>query len=202
MISKEDHARLTNAIRDAESNTSGEIVVVVAERASAYRSIPVVWALIGALLVPWPLIWITHLSAGRIFTVQLVVAFLLCLFLSWPSRRHALVPRFIKRTRAREAAAREFLGRGVTRTRDRTGVLIYVALAEHHAEIIADTGIADRVDAGAWQGIIDNLTGAIKEGQLGDGLLEAIESAGALLARHAPPRFDDTDELPNKVIVI
>ncbi|MBF9232987.1 TPM domain-containing protein [Microvirga alba] len=202
MISAEDHARLTGAIREAESHTAGEIVVVVAEQASNYRSIPVVWALLGALLTPWPLIWITNLSAARIFSVQLVVAFLLSLFLSWPSRRFSLVPRFIKRTRAREAAAREFIGRGLTRTRGRTGVLIYVALAEHHAEIIADTGIADRVEARAWQEIIDALTTAIKNGRISDGLFEAIQRAGALLAQHAPPQADDVDELPNKVIVL
>ncbi|MCB5174598.1 MULTISPECIES: TPM domain-containing protein [Microvirga] len=202
MISADDYARLDGAIRDVEDQTAGEIVVVVAGQASEYRSIPLLWALLGALLTPWPLIWFTAMGPTRIFLVQLAVALGLSILLSWPKRRHALVPGSIKRTRAHEAAAREFLSRGLTRTRERTGVLIYVALAEHHAEILADTGIADRVEPRVWQDIIAGLTAEIREGRLVDGLVAAIGQAGAILAQHAPPRFDDADELPNKVIVL
>ncbi|MCB8819091.1 TPM domain-containing protein [Microvirga rosea] len=202
MISPEDHTRLSQAIRDAEDLTTGEIMVVVAEQASSYRSIPVLWALLTALVVPWPLIAITTLGPARIFLIQLLVGVFLSVFLSWPSRRHRLVPGFIKRARAREAAAREFLSRGLTRTRERTGVLIYVALAERYAEILVDTGIADRVEKSVWHDIIADLTGQIREGRLTDGLVTAIRRSGAILAEHAPPRFDDVDELPNKVILI
>jgi putative membrane protein len=202
MISPDDLARLDGAIRDVEDQTAGEIVVVVAQQASSYPSIPIIWALLGALLTPWPLIWITTLGAPRIYMAQLAVAVGLSLFLSWPSRRFAFVPRFVKRARAHEAAAREFLSRGLTRTREKTGVLIYIALAEHHAEILADTGIADRVDPQVWREIIANLTDAIKDGRIGDGLVAAVQKAGVILAEYAPPRFDDTDELPNKVILL
>jgi len=202
MISAEDQARLEGAIRDVEDQTAGEIVVVVARQASSYSSIPILWALLGALAVPWPMIAITTLGPSRIFLVQLAVALLLSLFLSWPSRRYALVPGFIKRAQVHEAAAREFLGRGLTRTREKTGILIYVALAEHYAEILADTGIADEVDPETWQDIIAKLTAAIREGRIGDGLVAAVRQAGAILAAHAPPRHDDMDELPNKVILL
>ncbi|MBZ6075653.1 TPM domain-containing protein [Microvirga puerhi] len=202
MISQQDHARLTQAISDVEDLTAGEIVVVIAEQASSYRSIPVLWALLIALVVPWPLIAITTLGPSRIFLIQLLVALFLSLFLSWPSRRHSMVPGFIKRARAREAAAREFLSRGLTRTRERTGVLLYIALAEHHAEILADVGIADRVAPDVWRDIIADLTRQIGDGHLTDGLVAAIQRTGAILAEHAPPRFDDVDELPNKVILL
>ena len=61
------------------------------------------------------------------------------------------MPRFIKHARAHEAAAREFLAAGSPAPATKTGVLIYVALAEHYAEILADTGIADRVGPEVWQ---------------------------------------------------
>jgi len=202
MMSTEDHARLAKAVRDVEARTAGEIVVVVAEQASSYRSLPLIWAMLAALFTPWPLISFTALGPSRIFLAQLVVALGLGLILSWPSLRLALVPQAIKRVRAHEAAAREFIARGLTRTRERTGVLIYVALAEHHAEILADTGIADRVDAGIWRDIIADLTTTIRDGRMTDGLVAAIERAGAVLAEHAPPRLDDTDELPNKIILL
>ena len=202
MISVEDQIRLENAIREVEDLTTGELVVVIAQQASSYRSIPFLWALLGALLVPWPLIWLTTLGASRIFMLQLVVGLVLSAFLSWPNRRYALVPRFIKHARAHEAAAREFLSRGLTRTREKTGVLIYLALAERHAEILADTGIADRVDPGIWTSIIASLTDAIRDERMMGGLEEAIRRVGAILAEHAPPRLDDVDELPNKVILL
>jgi len=202
MITAEDQIRLAEAIRDAESRTAGEIVVVVAQEASHYRSIPILWALLMALAIPWPLIALTALGPTRIFQVQLLVALAMSVFLSLPKRRFSLVPRFIKHARAREAAAREFLRRGLTRTRDKTGVLIYVAMGEHYAEILADAGIADRVDADLWRDIIRDLTGAIKEGRIADGLMGAVERSGAILAEHAPPRPGDEDELPNKVILL
>ncbi len=202
MIEAEDRERLVEAIREAEAATAGEIVVVVARQASGYRSVPILWAMLGALASPWPLIWITTLGPSQIFLAQLVVALALSVALSLPKRRYALVPGFMKRARAHEAATREFVGRGLTRTRERTGVLIYVAAAEHYAEIIADTGIADRVDAGVWRETIADLVEAIKAGRAADGLVAAVRRVGAILAEHAPPRSDDLDELSNKVILI
>lgn len=202
MLTTDDQTRLANAIRDVEDDTSGEIVVVVAERADTYRSIPLLWALLVALALPWPLIELTDLSTSRIFMLQLGTALILGLILALPQLRYRLVPRSIKRAQAHEAASREFIRRGLTRTRDKTGVLIYVALAEHHAEILADTGIADRVGPDIWVEIIEELTATIKSGSMADGLVGAISRAGAILAEHAPPRFEDEDELPNKIILL
>jgi putative membrane protein len=202
MISPEEQARLVSVISDVEDETSGEIVLVIAEQAGHYRAVPLLWALLAALVTPWPLIWLTMISISRIFLIQLAVALALSLVLSWPKLRFALVPRSIKHAQAHEAASREFLRRGLTRTREKTGVLIYLALAEHHAEILADTGIADRVDAGIWADIIANLTRAIRDNRMIEGLEEAIRRTGAILAEHAPPRLDDVDELPNKVILL
>jgi putative membrane protein len=201
MISNEERERLAHAIRDAEARTAGEIVVVVAGEASGYRTVPILWALLAALATPWPLIWITTLGPSRIFMIQLAVALIVSVLLSVPRRRYALVPGFIKRARAHEAAMREFMARGLTRTRERTGVLIYVAAAEHYAEILADTGIADRVDPEIWREAIADLIEAIKAGRAGEGLLATVNRAAGILAEHAPPRDDDTDELPNRVIV-
>jgi putative membrane protein len=202
MISTEDQARLAGVISDVEDETSGEIVLVIAEQAAHYRAVPLLWAMLAALVTPWPLIWLTAISTSRIFLIQLAVALAVSLVLSWPKLRFFLVPRSIKHSQAHEAASREFLRRGLTRTREKTGVLIYLALAERHAEILADTGIADRVDAGIWTGLIANLTGAIRDDRMMEGLEEAIRRMGAILAEHAPPRLDDMDELPNKVILL
>jgi len=202
MLTEEERERVAAAIRDAESRTAGEIVVVVAARASAYRSVPLLYALFGGLAAPWPLIWLTELSAARIFAIQLAAALVLLIVGSWARRRFAFVPAFVRRARCREAAAREFSARGLTRTRERTGVLIYVAAADHYAEVVADAGIAGRVDEHVWRETITELVEAIRGGRAADGLVAAVNRVGAILAQHAPPRPADADELPNKVIIV
>jgi putative membrane protein len=202
MLSEEERERVAAAIQDAERRTAGEIVIVVAAQASPYRSIPLLYALLGSLAAPWPLIWLTTLSVSHIFMVQLAVALALLAICSLPGNSLVLVPGFIRRARAREAASHEFAARGMTRTRERTGVLIYVAAAEHYAEVIADSGIATRVDEHVWRDTITDLVEAIRGGRAADGLVAAVSRVGAILAEHAPPRDADTDELPNKVILI
>lgn len=203
MLSSQEHDRVVAAIRKAEGNTAGEIVVVLARQASTYRSVTLVYALLGALLTPWPLIVLTELSASRIFLVQVVVALLLSLLFLWPTPwRVRLVPRFVTRARAREASAREFQARGLAGTQGRTGILIYVAAAERYAEVVADTGISSRVPDEVWRETIVDLVGALGRGEVGSGLEAAVARVGAILAQHAPARPGDPDELPNRVILI
>lgn len=202
MLTEQERERVAIAVRDAERRTAGEIVVVVTARASDYRSVPLLYALIGSLAAPWPLIWLTDLSVARIFIIQLMVAIALLALFSLSKGRFAPVPGFIRRARCREAAAREFVARGLTRTRDRTGVLVFVAAAEHYAEVVADTGIARCVDEHVWRETIEELITAIRAGRVADGLTTAVRRVGEILAEHAPRRPEDTDELPNKVIVV
>jgi putative membrane protein len=202
MLDNDDLTRISGAVRAAELNTSGEIVVVIDRVAGRFRSVSISMALVLGLLVPWPLIALTSISAQRIFLFQLVATCIALGFFLWSGRNGGLVPQFIRRRHAHEVAMREFMVRGLSRTRDRTGILIYVALAERYAEVVADTGIADKVDADAWRGIIEEITTATKEGRLADGLVGAVEQAGRLLAKDFPPRENDTDELSDKVIVI
>ncbi len=202
MLSPEERERVADAIREAERDTAGEIAVVVAGQAGGYHAIPLLWGLTLALLVPWPLVAFTTLTPQVIYAAQLLTALVAIPVLSWPSRRLALVPRAVKRRHAREAALREFMARGLTRTRERSGVLLYVAQAERHVEIVTDTGLTERVDSGVLDVIRGRLSAAVAGGRAGEGLIEAIQDMGRLLAAHVPPRHDDMDELPNKVVVI
>ena len=120
----------------------------------------------------------------------------------WYGRGGRFVPGFVKRRRAHEAALREFTARGLTRTKGRTGVLLYIALQERYAEVLADTGIDGLVDDGVWRGIIEALLAAAREDRLTEGLIKAVDAVGAELARHAPPVPGDVDELSNKVILL
>ncbi|MDU0342137.1 TPM domain-containing protein [Bosea rubneri] len=202
MLNSEDRDAIAEAVREAERRTSGEIVVVVDRAAGSYLAVPVVLALAVALFVPWPLLALTMTSAPRIFLLQLIAAALLLAVLLWYGRGGRFVPGFVKRRHAHETALREFTARGLTLTRGRTGVLLYVAVQERYAEIVADAGIDGKVDDATWKGIIEPLLAAAREGRLREGLEAAVASVGQVLAAHAPPAADDVDELPNKVVIL
>jgi putative membrane protein len=87
-------------------------------------------------------------------------------------------------------------------TRGRTGIMIFVSVAERYAEVLADTGIYERVPQARWQAIVDGLLKRIGEDRPGDGFVEAIEAAGEHLAKHFPKGERDTDELPNHLILL
>lgn len=202
MLNSEDRDAIAEAVREAERHTAGEIVVVIDRAAGSYLAVPVVLALAAALFVPWPLLALTMTSAPRIFLLQLVAAALLLAVLLWYGRGGRFVPGFVKRRHAHETALREFTARGLTLTRGRTGVLLYVAVQERYAEIVADAGIDGKVDEATWKGIIEPLLIAAREDRLREGLEAAVAAVGQVLAAHAPPAADDVDELPNKVVIL
>jgi putative membrane protein len=200
-FTREDHEAVATAIREAEKRTSGQLVCVLAQASSAYAHIPILWASLLAVLTPWPLIYFTQWSVQRLFLSQLLVFLLAGLIFSWMPLRLMLVPAALRRARAHRAALEQFVLRGITRTRNRTGVLIFVSLAEHYVRIVADEAIAQKVHASQWQAAVDALTARMRDGQIAAGLIAAVECCGAVLAEHAPPDGSG-NELPDRLYVI
>jgi len=200
-FTKEDHDAIAAAIREVEQRTCGQIVCVLAHASSAYAHVPILWSSLLALFTPWPLIYFTQWSVQRIFLAQLIVFLIAALVFSWAPLRVLLVPRAIRRARAHRAALEQFVLRGISRTRNRCGLLIFVSLAEHYARIIADEGIAQKVHASEWQKTIDTLTMHMHDGRIAAGLIAAIERCGAILAEHAPPD-GSANELPDRLYVV
>lgn len=202
LFSSGDEQRISAAITEAERDTSGEIVVVVAAQSDGYHYVPPLVAAIVALLVPWVLIFFTQLGLVQIYLVQLAVFVTVTAALFPLKLRTALVPARIKHLHARRRAMEQFLVQNLDTTAGRTGVLLFISVAEHHAEIIADRAINESVPEGTWQQIVDNLTDAIGSGQATDGFVEAIAAIGAVLAEHFPPGEHDPSELPDHLIIL
>jgi len=200
-FTKEDHEAVSAAIHEAEKRTCGQIVCVLAHSSSEYAYVPILWATVLALLVPWPLIDFTQWSVQRIFLLQLMVFILAGVLFSWTRLRLALVPRPTQRARAHRAALEQFFVRRVTHTRNRCGILIFVSMAEHYARVIADEGIAQKVHQGEWQAAIDTLIGHIRDGRIATGFVAAIERCRAILSTYAPPD-GSADNLPDRLYVI
>jgi uncharacterized membrane protein len=84
------------------------------------------------------------------------------------------------------------------------GVLIYLLLAEHAIEIVADRGLNDRVSRDEWQAIVAGMREAFRAGRFENGLNAAVDAVDALLKRHYPigDAVGDKNELPNAPFVI
>jgi len=202
LFSIADEQRVSKAISQAERKTSGEIVVVVAARSDAYLYVPPLAAALVSLLVPWPLIFFTRLDVESIYLAQLAVFLALTALILPPWVRTALVPARVKRLHAHQRAVEQFLVQNLHTTTGHTGVLIFVSVAEHQVEILADAAIDARVPPGTWTRIVAELTAAIGEGQPTEGLVAAIGAVGDHLAQHFPPDARDENELPDHLIIL
>jgi putative membrane protein len=201
-ISAQDRESISNAIRGAEAKTSGEIVCVLAETSSGLTMLPILLAALIALALPWLLVMFTAMSVYRILSLQIVVFFVLAVLLYVPRMRVALLPRAARRALAHRVAMEQFAIHGLTRKKDRTGVLIFVSLAERYARIIADEGIAARVPQEKWQGAVDALLAHMRDGRIAEGFITAIDVCGHLLATNFPRTERSGDELPDRIYVI
>lgn len=228
----DEREAISGAIEAAEANTAGEIYCVIARKSGDYVWTTLVYGIVLALLAPVTMLalginpldladWITRLTHSgwslgtggsprdeAALGLALVVAlqtliFILVSFLGLnPDVREAMTPGFVKRHSVHKSALEQFLAHGIHLTEGRTGVLIFVSLSEHQAEIVADTAIYAKVDPIVWSEAIASLLAQAKEGQLANGIIAAIERSGAVLSEHFPPSVDDANELPNKVVVI
>jgi putative membrane protein len=192
--------RVCEAIEAAETGTSGEIFVAVARSSDDYGLVPVLWAATAALLAVWPLHLFTSLSINAVLGLQAAIFILVALAVSPVSMRTRLAPPWLVDEEVARAARDQFLSHGVHLTDERTGVLIFVSIAEHRVEIVADDGIAARVGQNEWDDIAADVVRHTRQGQLSSGLVEAVDHAGRLLREHFPAGAGNRNELPNTII--
>jgi putative membrane protein len=201
-VSEEDRSRIATAIRAAEAKTSGEIICVLSQTSTDATALPVLLAALVALALPWLLVALTNMSVHHILVLQVAVFFLLVLVLCLPRVRVALLPRAARRYVAHRAAMEQFTVRGIARKKDRTGILIFVSLAEHYARIIADEGIAGRVAKSEWQDAVNALVAHMRSGRIADGFIAAIGACGKVLTAHFPRTETNRDELPDRIYLV
>jgi putative membrane protein len=177
-LEKHEQARIEAAIRDCERSTGGQIVCVLAESAMVQRTaLPVLVAALVSLSVPWLLVGLTQLP---VMTVLLLQALTFVVLL----------------------AAEQFVVRGVSRTPDRSGILIFVARAERYARIVADDGIARQVPNAQWRTAVEALVTHMREDRVAEGFIAAIVVCTDILKAHRPPATEAPNALPDRVYQI
>ena len=105
---------------------------------------------------------------------------------------------------ARERAIMLFGKLRVWDTEHNNGVLIYLLLAEHAIEIVADRGIDRHVSRAQWAAMVQRMGAAFRERRFEDGLTQALEEVSALLVEHFPlaPDALDHNELPDAPVLL
>ena len=124
------------------------------------------------------------------------------LILLWKPLRMALTPRTIRAQRVRARAIDLFKVGTEAKTLGRTGVLLYLSLKEHRADIVADEAIAAKVAPEVWGDAMDALIERVRAGQPGAGMAAAVTQMGVVLAQHFPRGSENPNELPDRLIEI
>lgn len=219
-IGAADHARVSAAIAEAESRTDGEILAVTTELSDRYHDVALHWAVILlfgiiALFAALPELlasafellfggWRPQPTLGELLTLLLILAALvftaMLLILRYMPLRLALTPAATRTRRVRRRAVEIFKAAAERRTVGRTGVLIYLSLGEHRAEIIGDEAIARVASPESWADEMEALLAQARQGRYVDGIVAAVAKVGAVLAEHFPKSRGNPNEIPDKLV--
>ncbi len=221
-LDEKQHAIVTSAVAEAEQITSGEIVTVLADRSDGYTDVALWWAAGFAftamsVFAAFPEFFLAQIdrmrggwsgewTMGEFVTVVLLVGLVTFLGLlalqRWQPLKFKLIPSPVTDQRVREAAIRHFKVGAERRTHGRTGVLLYLSMREHRAEIVADEAIATRVPAEIWGEAMVDMLAEVSRGRVAEGLAAGVRDVGKVLSEHFPRDEDDQNELPDRLIEV
>ena len=222
LMTPEDHARVSNAVSQAEAHSAGEIVTILTDRSDGYTDIALAWgvlmafAAIAALTIApdfylglfdrlmghWAHEW-NHRELFMLAGAAGVLKFIGMMVLQmWQRLKFWLIPGRVKSARTRARAITCFKVGAERRTQGRTGILIYLSMREHRAEIVADEAIASKVTPEVWGEAMAAMLAHIREGRIADGMIAAVERVGVVLSQNFPRAEDDQNELPDRLIEV
>jgi putative membrane protein len=207
-FSEADLDRITAAVKEAESKTSGEIVPYFVDQSDDYRV--ALWrggvtagatAMLLSLLVHTIVnIWLAYSMFELSATIA--VGFSLGVFLVHivPSFRRFFAGSSLMEHHVSQRASLAFLSEEVFNTRERTGILIFLSFFERKVVVLGDAGINAKAQPEDWKGIVQIVVQGMRDGHSVDGLVEAIRQCGVILQQHGVQRrVDDKDELSDNL---
>jgi len=202
-LTENNKQKISDAIKAAESKSNGEIVTVIAQQSDSYIYLPLLWASVIALSVPMiiSLLPLTDLVSYN-YSIQLISFILLASLFRFRPLQMRLIPKKVKNQRCHRMAMEQFFLNNIHHTEKRTGILIFVSVAEHYVEIIADKGINDVVAKNIWSDVVNNFIVKVKARQVVAGFVETVTTCGNELIKHFPSDEKDINELPNHLIEI
>jgi putative membrane protein len=197
----DDAARtaFAGAIAATESTSAAEVVVAVRVRARTWIHVHFLVGLVAAWLGLGFMLYSDHRFGLAQFLVDPLVVGVLAGFastLSAPLVR-ALTPAVYRRRAVTTAARAAFYERGVHHTTGRSGILLYIALTEQMAELVADDGVVRSVEPDGWKKACAAIDRAVARG--GEATAKALAELGPMLALALPRDAEDVNELPDAI---
>jgi putative membrane protein len=207
-ISKADQDKIETCVREAESHTSGEIVVMVVLGSYHYPMAE----LLGATAFSLPLAIALTPELGGLFrtgpwNLWVFLAVLIPLFLVFhqvvkhaPRLKRWFISGKEMEEEVREAAHIQFFRKGLYRTAEETGVLIYVSVFERRVWVLGDRGINAVIPEAQWNGVVATILQAIREGRPAEGICRAVGEVASILKAKFPIKRGDQNELENLIV--
>ena len=201
-LTQSERDRISQAVLEAEKLTTGEIVPMIVAQSDDYPGARWRLAIVIALLFGFlAYFFLDDFDPAWILWVQIPG-----LYIGYGLGNFSVVLRpFLASSKIDEEvhqrALQAFFSRDLHATKDRTGILVMASLLERRVEILADTGINAKVSQETWQGILTELIGKIKSGDLTEGICNAVRECGEVLAEDFPGTHDNPNEISNKIII-
>ena len=207
-LTPEEYERINEAVETAEKSTSGEIVCMIHSASYHYPMSNVIGA--ATLALPTALI-LTPLVGGWLWIGTQDMWIFLSMFMPvfllghWVIKHIPWLKRIFVSDRemdeeVEEAAVTSFFKHGLYRTKDGTGILIFISVFERKVWILADQGINAKVSDNHWASVVSTMTEGIRNNQATPAICLAIRTIGQTLAEHFPVAPDDINELDNVII--
>ncbi len=201
-LTQADRDRISQAVLEAEKRTTGEIVPMIVAQSDDYPGARWRLAIVTALLFGF----LAYFVLDDFDPLWILWAQIPGLYIGyWVGTFGAVLRPFLVNSKIDEEvhqrALQAFFSRNLHATRDRTGILVMASLFEQRVEILADTGINAKVPKDTWQGILSDMIGRIKAGDLTEGFCTAVRECGEVLAEDFPGTHDNPNEISNRIII-
>ncbi len=200
-ISETDKEIISEAIKTAESKTSGEIVPVILGSSDFYPAahfrLALIMGILASLICYYTYDFNDPIMLLFIQLPGMVVGYLLA-YLNFFKRLFTSQSEMDEEVFQR--ALEVFYKNKVSMTKDRTGIMIFISLLERKVEILADCGINEKVEKEYWNNMLNNLLSKIKTNDITSGLAEAIAECGRSLEKSFPIKGDDTNEISDDLV--
>jgi putative membrane protein len=217
-LTDEDKEKIKQAVKEAESHTSGEIATAFIKESDDYAVYELVFAVMAGLTYFIVLMFFSgsieeaikrmtwEYSPNQLvmfygFSTFLVIS-LFYLLANLPFIDRLVVPKAVMQRKVNQRAVRHFMESGVYNTKDRTGILIFISYLERRVELLADKGISEKIPQENWNAVVAHIVEGIKSHQLADHLANSIRECGKLLTEHFPIQPDDVNELKDDIQIM
>lgn len=206
-ISPNEIHAVSNAVKSAEAATTGEIIPMIVRRSASLGHLGFQIFTIATLLATF-----LYIALDRFAVLEHAawIAMGLAVVL-WPVSEQLARLSFIQRLFTGSAdrewqvharATLEFYAAGLQKTKDRTGVLIFLSLMERKCVVLADEGIAAKLPPETWNSIVERIIQGIRDGKTGEGLMTGIAECGRILTEHFPAaQGSHINEISNQLLI-